>query len=256
MPWLLILAGMGVVLFPACKKSSAPAAPEAPTPTPCIAEGTGFTCTPTDTPTHTSTYTPLPTATCWPTASGIHFMSLAGRAGNGMLSIRMVEVDIQRDGVPLLGAAVTLSGPGFNLSVPYEQNVVSGCLSAARYTTSNTWSYQLGQPYTLTIRSGSDAVTAVTTAPGGISVDSNGSSAEWDRGGNYDFLQVYSGSTVFYNLPPDIATDRVDIPDSAYPNRGTYTLRVVVANQVSGIPGASNESQFNLGDAVEKTINR
>jgi len=240
----LILILLVTMAFYGCRKES-PSKPGEIVPTSCVEVPSGFTCTPTA------------TATCWPTATAVvQFTSLAGWGSNGILSANQVQVNLQISGAPYTTAGVTLTGPGLTLSIPYKDSTANGCVTTGNYVSDATWSYQIGQTYTLTIATASVTVNASAQAPGGLTHDRGGDWVRWTTGGNYDFLQIYRGAFMTFEAPPDLPGLSYDIPASAYPWAGPYTLQAVVANRTTGITDATPDSYFAVGAALQVSVSR
>lgn len=169
-------------------------------------------------------------------------------------------VMIMTTGSLVNNAAVTLSGPGVNLPVTFWYSASSGTTFIAYYTSSNAWTYQGNQNYTISVSysgySGQGTVHSagnVVFTPGG-----SGLSISWAGGGNENTASALSITPSYqsYVYGPNI-TSPYNISQSSLAgySGGNYTIQMncdqTVISAFSG--GAFLGSSFTASDQESTT---
>lgn len=231
---LLALSLEGV----ACNKGLVPLAPEAlsssqGTPTPVIGAG----------------------------VSQIYWYSASLSRTNILGSVSTdAEVYLSVSGQAETTALVILTGGSAPLTLPYNQSLVIGNNTYARYyQSSSAFVYRPGTSYTLsTVTSAGTAWTTVT-APGGISCAADGSSCSWSVEGTNDNVFVetsgYSGTYDSLNTQTDI-NSVFNVPSMAYPSGGSYYVRTTCQANVTTVNNAMPGSALEAYDLLWSSINR
>jgi len=208
-----------------------------------------------DTPTATLTWTPFITPT--PNAS---FTPPPGLFCGAGISDSHVDLILSINGAPETTAAVTLNTPGGPIGL-VSSTPSSTDFLAHYFNPAGSITYQPGWAYTLTVQTSVGSAAATVTAPGGLAIAPDGSSASWAYEGNYDFIYVLdSNITVPFTydslkLTSDLASPAT-IPATAYPHPGTYEFRLFVNNSTQDFPGAASGSVFSISTELIKNITR
>jgi len=232
-----------VVAFTGCKKDSSPTTP-AQTPASNPPTSTS-TVTPTGTPSLTSTATltstpsSTPTVTLTPTATPYIRWNVCSinREINDWGATPVTQVDynlqITVNGVAETTCAVTVTGPGGAVRVPY----VSSISDNANYYYSDTVSYTPGGTYVFEAYTSVGTASATFVAPGGDGFAPGGTSLTWAYPGNRQGVSVYDSSkTWIQNYTP------TSLPYNGYmascPSSGTYYFNLFAADipTTNGVP--------------------
>lgn len=228
--------------------TNTPAATSMATSTPSITPTHTITLTPTITGTPTSTPSPTPTftITATPTMTGTPTSTSVVRvwaaAVDDNYGTTGSSLELEANGLPVTNAAVTLTGPGVNLPMPYLGNVSYGTTVAGNYS-ANSFSYQAGQTYVISAQTsyGLGSISFYTPG-GGVSVSPDGRTAYWNVEGNGDDVAVsYLGSGIYdyhnYNIN---ANSPFSIPTTVYgSSSGSFTVLVKLDNNNTQVTNLS-----------------
>jgi hypothetical protein len=196
----------------------------------CTESGTGYTCTPTITPTP---WIPM----------GIYvqgyFSRMNGCADQCVASggFRCTDSNgsanafVNVDRLPVTDADVSIIDltSGVTANLPYLTDLgacdsYGNCVTMALYM-GGSLSYVPGHQYRLFVDTTAGQGWADATAPGGVSVGSNGDSTDWSFDGNSDHITIEDAAcTVVYSSTTD-PTPPVDLT-ARYPSPGSYTVEV------------------------------
>ena len=204
--------------------------------TPCVS----CTPTPTPSPTHTFTLAPTPTVTATPTATSVLQVwdgLVESSSGTGYSNLQL-----EANGLPVTNAAVTLTGPGTSLPIPYTGNVSYGATVVGNYSAGG-FSYQAGQTYVISSQSsyGSGSISFYTPG-GGVSVSPDGRNAYWNVEGNGDDVAVsYLGSGIYdYHNYSINANSPFSVPSTVYgSSSGSFTVLVRLDNNNTQVANLS-----------------
>jgi hypothetical protein len=234
-----------------CVRPFSPSAPSGiPTATP----------SPTATPFPTSTGTPYPTPHATPSyappPTGIYVYGLVQVSSNMM----NFTVDLSVNGAPEATDTVNLITPSGSIPAAFQANssnlsqYYSGWVTAAG-------NYQFGGTYVLSVSTSLGAASATLTAPGPVSIATDGSSAAWTQDGNEDYVWVQESLSPFtvtyqsYAISEDVDSPS-SIPASAYPAPGSYTVYGVAQNTTYNVIGADAGSRFTFSDFGTASVSK
>jgi len=148
---------------------------------------------------------------------------------------------------PVLGAVVTVSGPGgvTTLADAYSTGSYMGQFIGDEGA---DW-FQFGQSYTVSVSTGGGTYTAGMSAPGSVSVAGDGSTVSWQYEGNQDTVMVmHTVSSEQVTLMPD-QNSPVNLNATGIYNNGAgdYNIQAnIVKVGVSAFSGASAGSALTM----------
>ncbi len=228
-----------------------------PTATPTITNSP--TITPSPCPwTPSVPYTPTLSPTPFALPSGIYVQGSFGHFVGSILGISFnvnaAFVDLAVNQSPVSDAGITLSWTGGSAPLTYSGSVTNNGYTLASY--SGGIGMTAGQSYSLKIVTTAGTVTGSGVYPGNLNVAPDGSSFSWTGGGNYNEIIVSDSNsyTTFLDGPASMSSP-FNIPSTAYPHCGPYTLEVLVGNSLS-LTNASAGSLCWFMDGIEETVYR
>jgi len=203
-----------------------------------------YTSTPTTTPHTTPILTPPSQGIFWnPCEIGGVVSPSTDAAGYFVLSV---------NGAAETTAGVTLTTP--NGDIPFTC-VYPGTTASTYYpATGFTIPYVAGGTYTMTTTTSIGVASATLTAPGdSVTLSADGFTASWGPvEGNEDYIEIRYQSTrpSYYTFQSYLITTDLQspyqIPTSAYPLAGNYSVQIVPQNTTYDIAGAASGSRFTI----------
>ncbi len=177
---------------------------------------------------------------------------------------RDVYLDLLVNNSPVTDAVVILTGSNLSspVTVPYDKPVSYGGVGYAQYHSQDTFTYELGETYTLTCIAMGVTTSATQTAPGDISVLADGSGAvtyaSWATEGNSDHVYIrHAPFITTYSLPPDQDSPVSIDPVTPYPDTGyTYNEFIDIQNQTPTVSNGSTSLGFVVGDFLQWDVNK
>jgi hypothetical protein len=163
---------------------------------------------------------------------------------------------IEYDGVLTNGAVVSVNG----VNIPRKVGFGDGYYDVREYETP-TPNYVPGQDYTITILYNGETYTETLKAPGGITVNAEGTNIQWVENGTYatiDVAHVY-GATTYYTpqTRPNPLTSPQVILSSAYPSADTYRIAIWLQNIKNNVgPLNGDKTLFLINDFRELRVTK
>jgi hypothetical protein len=185
-----------------------------------------------------------PTSTPGPPPSGINWASATVQLQSG--GGYSVSIPLVLNGVAVTNAAVTFSGPGLTVPVPYYGTMVFSGNTYADYSYGDpAFTLTPGALYTLTTVTTSGTASAVLAVPDTPAVSSDGSTASWSGSNSFNEVAVEdtTNANITYITSQCISVNSpVNIPASAYPTTGTtygvFFLNYNVTQSITGGTGS------------------
>jgi len=170
-----------------------------------------------------------------------------------------VQVLIMTTGSLVNNAAITLSGPSVNLPVTFNYSTSAGTTFIAYYNSSNAWTYQGNQNYTLSISYSGYSGQATVHSVGNVSFTPGGSSLSisWVGGGNYNSLFELQNTSPFnqYSISSGVNSPyTVNQSSLGSYTPGSYNIQLNAEQMdISCWPGAFVGSYFSASDQESTT---
>jgi len=172
--------------------------------------------------------------------------------GTSPMSAIVYMAQIEENSNPVTQATVTVTGPQGTVILNNANN------GQFTYISMNSNDYQPNKQYTMTVIYQNYSYKASGTAPGNITVASDGSTASWQYEGDFDFIQIIDPNSGSHTYGPDL-TSPFDINNTGVYNNGTgdYNLNVCVIKYIlNTFPVSNSESSLFLADIYMGTINK
>lgn len=183
-----------------------------------------------------------PTPTPGPPPSGINWASATVQLQNsGGYS---VSIPLVVNGAAITNAAVTFSGPGLTVAIPYYGTMIFSGTTYADYSYANSgFNLTPGALYTLTTVTSAGTASASLAVPTTPAVSPDGSTVSWSGSNSFNEVGVEdnaNSTTTFLTSQCISVNSPVDIPASAYPTTGTaYTVAILNYNFIQSITGGT-----------------
>jgi hypothetical protein len=202
-------------------------------------------------PLSSASVTPVATATATPGCGSPQILRgtppsgvvLYGSVQSGVgygIPEEIVTVDLLVNGAPVSTAAVTISGPGLSMSVPYFGTDHQNGNTYAQYKIYNSGvSLSVGDTYTITAITTAGTASAASILPPMPTVELNGSGGSWAGPSQFNFGLVNAVVRVtetFYQNSCASAGS-ISIPGSAYPDSENYVIEYDSENYTTTISG-------------------
>ncbi len=220
-------------------------------------------------PIPTATSTPVPfniCATLTPvpvTPSGIYWNTAEIVLGvvnyaSSTSPIFAVELDLLINGNAETTTGVTvLAGGSPYASVPYSSTTsINGVNYAYYFYYQPVGPPDYGANWTLVTATSIGTASATLQMPGPVTPALDGSAVSWTNSGIWSLVQVLNSSGVTTFTTPACGTvgSPVNIPSSAYPASGSYTLEAVSGNLTTSITGG--QGLLLVGDVVTENLTK
>jgi hypothetical protein len=183
-----------------------------------------------------------PTPTPGPPPNGINWASATVQIQNS--GGYNVSIPLVVNGIAITNAAVTFSGPGLTVPIPYFGTMVFSGTTYADYSYGNGgFNLTPGAIYTLTAVTSAGTASASLAVPNTPTVSTDGSVVSWSGSNSFNEVGVEdnaTSNTTFLTSQCISVNSPVDVPASAYPTTGTtYTVGVLNYNFTQSITGGT-----------------